>query len=57
MAGSTHKFFIDDSGNKEYSLDGQYTNLGGGRTPYFVFGSLLISPLDASLVDYAMRTL
>jgi hypothetical protein len=56
MAGPTHKFFIDDSGNKEYSIDGRYGSMGG-RTPYFVFGGLLISPSDASLVDYAMRTL
>ncbi len=56
MAAPTHKLFLDDSGNKEYSDTGWYGHKGG-RTPYFVFGGLLISPLDASLVDYSMRTL
>jgi len=57
MAGPTHKLFIDDSGNKEYSPDGQYRRRGGGRTPYFVFGGLLVTPAEAGYITRSMRDL
>lgn len=57
MAGPTHKLFIDDSGNKEYSPDGRYTRRGGGRTPYFVFGGLLVTPAEAGFINRSMRDL
>lgn len=57
MAGPTHKLFIDDSGNKEYSPDGRYVRRGGGRTPYFVFGGLLVTPAEAGFINRSMRDL
>lgn len=56
MAGPTHKLFIDDSGNKDYSRDGVYRP-SGGRTPYFVFGGLLVTPGAAGMIDVEMRAL
>ena len=57
MDGPTHKLFIDESGNKDYSQDGRYTRRGGGRTPYFMFGGLLITPAEAGRIALTMRAL
>jgi hypothetical protein len=56
MAGPTHKLFIDDSGNKDYHPDGTY-NQQGGRTPYFVFGGMLITPDAAGRIEEKMHRL
>ena len=56
MADPTHKLFIDDSGNKDYHPDGTYGQQGG-RTPYFVFGGLLITPNAAGRIEAKMRRL
>jgi hypothetical protein len=56
VAGPTHKLFIDDSGNKDYHPDGIY-NQQGGRTPYFVFGGILITPDAAGRIEEKMRRL
>jgi hypothetical protein len=57
MADPTHKLFIDDSGDKDYTHDNRYGPVGVGPTPYFVFAGLVVSPLEASGIDQAMRTL
>lgn len=56
MAPPTHKLFIDDSGNKDYHPNGTY-DPGGGRTPYFVFGGMLITPAAAGRVEKKMQYL
>lgn len=56
MAGPTHNLFVDDSGTKEYSEDRRYATTGG-KTPYFVFGGLLLTPREAGAVARAMRGL
>jgi hypothetical protein len=56
MANPTHKLFLDDSGDKDYRDDRQYSRRGG-PTPLFVFAGLIVSPLDAMGIDYSMRTL
>lgn len=53
MSNPTHKLFLDDSGNKDYSPDGRYGR-SGGRTPYFVFGGVLLTPAEAGIIDYEM---
>lgn len=52
----THKLFVDDSGNKDYAPDGRY-NARGGRTPYFVFGGVLLSPSEAGALNLELRML
>lgn len=54
--GPTHKLFVDDSGNKDYSPDGVY-NPKGGRTPYFVFGGVLSTASEAGRIEQRMRAL
>jgi hypothetical protein len=56
MAGPTHNLFVDDSGTKEYSEDRRYATTGG-KTPYFVFGGLLLTPREAGAVAQTMRGL
>ncbi len=56
MVGPTHKLFLDDSGDKDYRDDGQYSPRGG-PTPLFVFAGLAASPLEASGIAQSMRTL
>jgi hypothetical protein len=51
----THKLFLDDSGNKEYEPSGNYA--GSGRTPYFVFGGLIVTPDEAGSVSARMESL
>ena len=51
----THKFYVDDSGTKEYTADATYKTTGGGVTPYFVFGGLLITPEVAGTITRYMR--
>lgn len=55
-AGPTHKLFVDDSGNKDYSPDGVY-GTKGGRTPYFVFGGVLSTASEAGRIERRMRIL
>lgn len=55
-AGPTHKLFVDDSGNKDYSPDGVY-GTKGGRTPYFVFGGVLSTASEAGRIERRMRSL
>lgn len=55
MSAITHKLFLDDSGNKEYSPDGTYVSKG--RTPYFVFGGLLVRPEVAGKISVDMEAL
>lgn len=54
MANPTHNLFVDDSGTKEYAEDKRYS-ITGGKTPYFVFGGMLLTPGEASVVTKAMR--
>lgn len=56
MPESTHNLFLDDSGNKDYSKDGVYSATGG-RTPYFVFGGLIVTPEEAGKINAWMRSL
>lgn len=56
MAGPTHNLYVDDSGTKEYADDGQY-KITGGKTPYFVFGGVLLTPAEAGAVAKSMRNL
>ena len=45
----THIIYIDDSGTKEYADDpNEYDNSRSGKSRYFVFGGLLVTPLSAS---------
>jgi hypothetical protein len=53
----THKFYVDDSGTKEYAPVGSYKTKGGGVTPYFVFGGLLITPATAGVITHRMQAL
>jgi hypothetical protein len=43
MSGPTHKLYVDESGTKEYSPDLSYP-AAGGRTRFFVFAGILITP-------------
>lgn len=54
MFNPTHKLFLDDSGNKDYAPDKVY-NFRGGRSPYFVFGGLLLTPKAAGELVYKFR--
>jgi len=56
MAGPTHKMFIDDSGTKDYHPEGTYGQQGG-RTPYFVFGGMLITSGGAGQIEEKMQRL
>lgn len=56
MASPTHKLFIDDSGNKDYHPDVVYKQQGG-RTPYFVFGGMLVTTGAAGRIEEKMRRL
>lgn len=56
MPDITHKLFLDDSGNKEYDPAATYAK-GGGRTPYFVFGGLLLRPEVAGMLGAAVESL
>jgi hypothetical protein len=56
VSAPTHKLFIDDSGDKDYRDDGEYSRTGG-PTPLFVFAGLVASPLEASGIEQSMRTL
>jgi hypothetical protein len=51
-----HLLYIDDSGTKEYSPSGQYQK-GGGITPYFVFGGLIVTPAVAGYLTRRMHEL
>lgn len=53
----THKLYVDDSGTKEYSPTGAYSTKGGGLTPYFVFGGLLLTPSEAGALWTKFRGL
>jgi hypothetical protein len=44
MAGPTHKFFIDDSGNKEFSLDGQTRASAVDELPTLCLAAYLSHP-------------
>jgi hypothetical protein len=44
----THKFYVDDSGTKEYADDRAYSAKGDGKTPFFTYGGLLM-PLSEEL--------
>lgn len=57
MSDPTHRVFLDDSGDKDYTRDNKYGPIGVGPTPYFVFGGLILSPTEANGVEQAMRTL
>ncbi len=56
-AAPTHKFYVDDSGTKEYSPTGSYSITGGGLTPFFVFGGLLLTPSEAGVIGTKLRNL
>ncbi len=56
MAGSAYTLFLDDSGDKDYRHDRQYSSRGG-PTPLFVFAGLATSQLGALEIDYSMRAL
>ncbi|MGC1878480.1 MAG: DUF3800 domain-containing protein [Rhabdochlamydiaceae bacterium] len=47
--------FADDSGTKEYSSTSQYLTQGGGLTPYFVFGGLIVTPAIAGYLTKKMH--
>lgn len=49
---ATHMLYLDDSGNKEYAPDGKY--VGGGKTPLFVYGGLLMTPDEAGKISVAV---
>ena len=55
MSNITHKVFLDDSGNKEYDPNRDYST--NGRTPYFVFGGMIVRPEVAGQIDAAMDSL
>jgi len=57
VAEPTHKLYVDDSGTKEYSPDGAYSITGGGRTPFFVFGGILLTPSEAGTLGQKLRAL
>jgi hypothetical protein len=48
--------YVDDSGTKEYSPDGQY-HKGSGLTQYFVFGGLIVTPAVAGYLTRRMHEL
>ncbi len=56
MSGPTHKVYVDESGTKEYSEDGEYPE-SGGRTRYFVFAGLIITPAEAGRLSSLMKDL
>ncbi len=56
MVDPAYTLFLDDSGDKDYRDDGQYSSRGG-PTPLFVFAGLAASQLGAMEIDYSMRTL
>jgi hypothetical protein len=52
----THKLYLDNFGNKDYSPDGRYSKQDE-RTSYFVFGEALLIPEEASVIDWEMGAL
>lgn len=56
MSEPTHKVYLDESGNRDYSPDGRYSS-NGGRTPYFVFGGLIVRPAVAGKIEKGLRWL
>jgi len=49
----THHLYLDDSGTKEYAP--RYATRGGGATPYFVFGGILVRTDVSARLDYEFR--
>lgn len=52
----SHKLYVDESGTKEYSDDGLYPK-GGGRSQYLDFAGLLLTPVEAGLLDAKLKAL
>jgi hypothetical protein len=56
MADPTHKLYVDDSGSKEYS-DSKTYPANQGKTPYFVYGGVLLTPSEAGEAHLRLRQL
>ncbi len=56
MAGPLYKFYVDDSGTKEYAPPGKYSTTGG-VTPYFVFAGLYLDENEAGILAQRSRLL
>jgi len=56
MPQPTHKLYLDDSGTKEDEPSGVYTG-GGGKTPFFVFGGLLMPVHSARVASSGLKAL
>jgi hypothetical protein len=52
----THHLYIDDSGTREYS-DTQKYGRTKGKSRYFVYGSLLLTQRDASVLAWRLQRL
>jgi hypothetical protein len=52
---TTHILYLDDSGTKEYAA--KPSQYGGGVTRYFVFGGVLITVAEASVITPTLREL
>lgn len=56
MPEAVYNFYVDDSGTKEYAADRIYT-LNGGKSPYFVFGGLLVTQATGQMLTGEMLRL
>lgn len=56
MANATHRLYLDDSGNKDYSAAQRYSTRGG-VTPHFVFGGMLVEQGEAGRIARDLRSL